>query len=453
MVNSTVIGKNIAERLPRWVGRLVPFVPFSVRFGSIYPQTRKLISKFSGKPNEQLRNEWLLERLNLAISKSREIPFYCDLYKSHSVPETISEWSDFQKLPIVSKADLQSADIELRSTIAPDRIPTTTGGTSGQPLKFYLDRNAFAREWAHMHHIWEKVGYHRTALKLTLRGKDHGEKPVIYNPVHNELSVNAYSPRSEVSEFLMKEKMTSSIRYIHGYPSAIYEFCKHLHQSQPKLLQRLRSTVKSIMYGSEFPSPNYRDFVTECLGSPGISWYGHSEMAMLASEQKPGNFIYEPMMTYGFVEAIPNEDGAMRLIATSLHNHVSPFIRYDTGDLVEPIDIEEKSGVSILHSFKIAEGRSGEFVIDRSGSRIPLTALIFGLHHELFAWANFVQVSQLKPGEITVHVSCGPDKTTIDAKNDFHSSKIDMKIEFEVRSTPVRTSAGKVPLLISSDQV
>ena len=57
------------------------------------------------------------------------------------------------------------------------------------------------------------------------------------------------------------------------------------------------------------------------------------------------------------------EDGR-RLIGTSYYNRVSPFIRYDTGDLVED---ETKDG--LMQSFRVAKGRSREFIRDWAPDR------------------------------------------------------------------------------------
>ncbi len=92
-----------------------------------------------------------------------------------------------------------------------------------------------------------------------------------------------------------------------------------------------------------------------------VSWYGYSEMTVLPRETAKG--VYESLPSYGYAEAVPNEYGGdCRLVCTGLHNRVHPFIRYDTGDLVEPVS---QHGGSL--AFRIAEGRVGDFVHDRQG--------------------------------------------------------------------------------------
>src|SRR5690606_17785337 len=125
------------------------------------------------------------------------------------------------------------------------------------------------------------------------------------------------------------------IRWIHGYPSTVTGFLRELERIDSVLFEILLSRIKGVFLGSEYPAPLYRGYIERHCGLRTISWYGHSEMAILAPELDPGSGIYYPFYSYGFPEALP-DDGGYRLVATSTHNWAAPLIRYDTGDLVEP---------------------------------------------------------------------------------------------------------------------
>jgi phenylacetate-CoA ligase len=292
-----------------------------------------------------------------------------------------------------------------------------------------------------MHAIWERLDYKPSSLKLTLRGMNLGDHPIKYNFIHNEFQVNAYCDFVEVAESLGEVIKKYKIEYIHGYPSGIYEFIKQLDGSYPKLLSSLKGSLRGVFFGSEYPAPIYRDFIEKVLDVPTISWYGHTEMAVLAYE-KDQHFVYHPFQSYGFTEAV-EIDGKSHLVGTTIHNHIGPLIRYDTGDIIEPLSFND----GVLESFKISEGRLGEFVIDSNGRKISLTALIFGRHHELFGCADFVQVKQVTPGELTVYVTSKNEKLA--CKNLFDSKGINMAINFQIISVPFKTKTGKVPLLIN----
>jgi len=208
----------------------------------------------------------------------------------------------------------------------------------------------------------------------------------------------------------------------------------------------LRTTLQGAFLSSEYPAPMYRDRIEEVFGIPTVSWYGHTERAILAWEKKE-KFVYHPFQTYGYCELIPNsETGGWKLIGTSYNNFASPFIRYDTGDDVEPVEIID----GLLISFRVRSGRLGEFVLDRKGVKIPLTAIIFGRHHPLFDISLFIQVHQKHEGHMTVIVT-PKEKLSPDFKfkDWFDSSGLDLDIDFKIVEKPILSPSGKVTLKIS----
>jgi phenylacetate-CoA ligase len=291
--------------------------------------------------------------------------------------------------------------------------------------------------------MWGRVGYTERALKLTFRGKNLGENAIRYNPVHHEVLVNAYAPYDAIAEALAARRSPLEVEFLHGYPSAIADFAWYCASHRPDVVERIRRHLKGVLLGSEYPAQRYRDVICATFNAPVLSWYGHSEMAVLAEEVEP--FLYRPFCTYGYAEAVEAEDGRWRLVGTSFDNMAGPFIRYDTGDYVEPFF--EKGH---LAAFRVKEGRVGDFVVDRNGRRVSLTALVFGRHHELFSWARFLQVRQERPGEATIMVTCpvGGVRTEEEIRRGFDGSNVAIEFGFEVRREPFRTVGGKVPLLV-----
>ena len=211
----------------------------------------------------------------------------------------------------------------------------------------------------------------------------------------------------------------------------------------------MRKRLKGILFGSEYPAPVYRNLIEKELEVATISWYGHSEMAILAYETQ--RYKYVPFHSYGFCESITDSHGQHHLVGTAYYNTVSPFIRYDTDDEIEPVYSD-----GLLHSFRVVSGRIGESIVDASGNRISLTAFIFGRHHPVFQKAHFVQVRQAEAGKATLIVTM-PDSDTISLSqiyDGFDMTNIDVKFDIEVQEKPYRTKTGKTPLLIrTADQI
>ncbi len=427
--------KGVVSNTPPRLGIWLAYLPFDIRLGNKYTSFKK---------NSEVKPEkkYIFNGMYKLVSHAAEhIPFYKYHYEKVGFDyRKLKYFEDLVEIPIINKSDLQKFSLEERKVAFKKGIKTNTGGTSGQPLDLILDSNAYSQEWAHMHTIWQGLGYKTSSIKLTLRGMNLGSHPIKYNFIHNEFQINAYCDFKLVVESLTKLVARYKIEYIHGYPSAIYEFAKALSERQPSLVKSLRKNLKGIFLGSEYPVPIYREFAEKVFGVPSISWFGHTEMAVLAREVSQ-KLVYHPFHSYGYAESVEIDD-KKHLLGTTLHNYVSPLIRYDTGDLISPVSFND----GVLESFKVTEGRIGEFVIDNNGRSISLTALIFGRHHKLFEVADFVQVQQKKPGNLVVIVTTEFKDMNYDKL--FDSSGVSMNIEFKVVNQPYKTKSGKVSLLV-----
>lgn len=429
--------KQLADQVPYPAGKLLGKIPMQLRLGRQYG----LYGEHIGVASSAGCARQLELISDLVRFAGAETAFYKQTFaRAGAELRAINTFADFARLPIITKADLQQCPFDQRSVRRFALKKSNTGGTTGQPLDFYLEKAAYAREWAHMHAIWATLGYRYTDEKITIRGKNIGSRFYKYNFNQNEFLINAYAPLLDnlaaCRELITKRK----IKWIHGYPSSIYSFLRELESVDALLFELLVSKVHAVFLGSEYPAPQYRQYLEQHCGLRTISWYGHSEMAVLAPEREPGSGVYYPFHSYGYAEAVQEGD-SYRLVATSTHNYASPFIRYDTGDLIEPTF---KDG--LLECFRIKEGRNSESVIDQNGRSISLTGLIFGRHHQAFDHSEHVQVRQLSPGKIEILVTCKEPRDNWVELFDFSNAFFD--VTFTQIDTPVRTALGKVPLLL-----
>jgi len=444
--------KDFLQSMPLPVGAALAHVPYSWRpgIGKSY-RTRKAEAKTFDTVGVENQKQLILDRVRGTIAHAlAEIPFYRDTYvKAGFKLEHLKSFDDIQHVPVITRDQLRASDLESRSAPCQGRYLANTGGSTGSPLHFYITPEHIPNEWAHMHTIWEKVGYRQNALLMTFKGRNLQGKGFVYDGLRHQYSVNVYMRYEKVAPALLDLLRRRKVRYLHGYPSALYEFAHFCDEHCPELRDRLKATLRGAFLSSEFPVPRYRDVLEWVFSIPTVSWYGHSERAILAWE-KHEPFVYHPFQTYGYCEVAEAKDrGAWRLIGTSYFNRASPFIRYDTGDDVEPVELDD----GLLRSFRVKEGRVGDFVVDRHGTRIPLTALIFGRHHELFNLAKFLQVRQEEPGRITVLVvPKGKLPVGINFEGCFDASGLAMDLDFQLLESPILTPSGKVLLKVPVDQ-
>ena len=439
--------KSVLQDIPKPIGSLLCHIPYRFRpgIGRLYAQHHKAIAAFEKFDIEQ-QKALITLKFQKILRAAMRVPFYKNLYAAHGrISDDVCNFSDIAKLPIITKEMLREVPLENRSYKIPRCYIANTGGSSGSTLDFYITPQLIPIEWAHMHTIWAKLGYRQSMLKLVFSGRNLGDKSIAYDGLRHSYTINVYKGFSDLLPLLRKVIKNNAFSYLHGYPSALAEFADNCEQQAPDVVERLRRTLKGAFLGSEFPAPLYRDRIESVFGIPTVSWYGHTERAILAWE-KDEKYVYHPFQTYGYCEVIPNEEtGGWRLIGTSYGNLASPFIRYDTGDDVEPVEIKD----GLLVSFRIRSGRLGEFVLDRNGAKISLTALVFGRHHRIFDISKFIQVRQVKDGAITVLVTLN-DKLPpgFVFAEWFDDSGLDMDIQLEIVEKPIRSAAGKVTLKV-----
>lgn len=431
--------KDYAGHLPYGIGRLTAYVPFRVRLGPDYTRFRGLVSRYE-KSSEAERHAYVIDRLNAIVRHAQQnIPFYRTLYGRPGIE--IRTLADFEALPIITKADVREYT---RQSTGPALL--NTGGSSGEPVSFYIDRNAWAREWAHMHFIWSLRGYRQTDLMVTMLGKNLGDRLFAYNAVHNEIKINPYTYSRHRAKEVLALFDKFPIRFIQGYPSAIYNFFRELEfMLSDAEKARIKSRVRSCLFSSEYPLPHMVTYLTGVWGLDYISWYGHSEMCILAYDRESSG-RYRPFPTYGYAEEV----GGM-LCGTSFQNYSMPLIRYSTGDIVESGRTEHGT----LAYFAIKEGREGDFVDDRSGNRIPLTSMVFGRHHPIFNIADYVQILQTSKGAATFYITFRGDVpiSVEDVRAYFDLANLDIDFSFVFSKAPVRTRAGKLKLKVTAEEV
>lgn len=428
--------------IPINVGLMIAKIPYSSRpgLGKLYKQQQHAIQTYQSLSEESQENYIYQQFIKIFTHAFNNVKFYNDLYNEHNLtPEDIQDFDDIQKVPIVQKSDLMKYSIEDRSFPVPNRLMVNTGGSSGKPFSFYMDPNRYGNEWAHVHDMWHKLGFHPSDLKMSFDGRAKKNNEIVYDFARNSLLYDIYAEAKTLRSQLLKIIKKHPIKYLHGYPSAIYEFAIYCEQDK-QLLTLLREHLRAVFLSSEFPSPHYRKKIEEVFQIPTQSFYGHTETCILAVEDE--NFIYKPYQTYGFAEAI-NIEGQHHLIGTSYFNYASPLIRYDTSDLIKPVN-----NTKILEKFSIKEGRSGEFIIDKNYKNIPLTGLIYGRHHELFNNCQHIQVYQEMPGKATIYYVTSKDILELEASKLFDSKSVEIDFNFKKIDKPFLTSSGKANLLI-----
>ena len=432
-------------------------VPFSMIAGNKYREVYHRGDWFDQASREEILayQERALGRL--LRHATMEVPAYFSLRR---VVEKFSPREALSAFPFLEKEELQKdPDRYLSRNL--DHTPcyeTTTGGTSGNQLRFHLDDHSQSMETGFMHRQWKRVNYKAKDKKAVFRGVSFDNlKPNVFwqeNPIYNEIQFSPFHMSDSNLESYLFEFIRYQPKFVHGYPSAVEIFADYiLRNNKTKLIPK----VQAVLLGSEGITDQQRRIIERGLGARVFSWYGLSERVALGGECEK-NSSYHLMPDYGYVEII-KEDGTPcyeegdegEIVGTNLFNFSMPFIRYKTGDWGKRLSSECECGRNWDRITEVKGRWKKEFVVGSSGAKISTAAL--NMHGDLFNSVQRFQYFQDKPGEMVIKIL--PKKEFSSDSQDLIESAYKKKVgdELQVKIRIVDdiplTKRGKVKMLDS----
>jgi len=429
-------------------------LPRQFRYGSFYREYDKRISLFLESDTESVQNlqlALLCETVNQAIGS---VPFYTNFHIIKNIEE-------FQSLPIICKHDIVENPKAFVSTkFTNQKLKSNTGGSSGTPMAFYLHGGRTrSKERAHFDWFWGQCGYAPDSRLLMIRGAPLKNNALFqYQSIKNCLSISCYELNSSNIKKVLAAIRNFRPHFIHGYPSAVRNFIRCITED-PNVNWDL--PLHGLFLGSESLSAIERTEIGEFFDAQILHWYGHSECAIMGGNSFSSNeFFFYPF--YGYAELL-DEDGKPihtpgeigRIVATSFDNYVMPFIRYDTGDYGMLSNVTSFENLPCLVLSKI-EGRSQDIIFLNDGTRVSLTAFIFGQHLPEFSSIREMQLVQEVCGSLLLRIVRGSDYTADDERALINrlqrsvSGKIKINCEYIDRIE--KTKQGKHRFLIQKTE-
>jgi phenylacetate-CoA ligase len=319
--------------------------------------------------------------------------------------ESLEQLADY---PLLTKQDLLEHREELVNPEihAKQRLYITTGGSSGVPVGFYLQRGiSRPKEQAYLEAQWSRRGYRVGDRVAVIRGGVTSNKArgriSSYDATRDWLILSSYHLTAQRLPEYVAALNRFRPQHLHAYPSAALLLARGLEQTGLKLDFRLTS----VLCGSEKLTADSQEYLERILGTRVFHWYGHSERVVLAGQGRQSDHLHF-WPTYGFVEfGQPDENGHREIIGTSFHNHVMPLVRYRTADYAR-FSNQPENELPGMTEIAAVVGRDYEFLVSATGRQISLTAI--NMHDRIFDSLLAVQFAQEKPGEVEFRYQPGP---------------------------------------------
>jgi phenylacetate-CoA ligase len=452
------IKRKAYDLLPLFVKHSVCSIPFSWLAGKKYRQIWNRGNSLDSADRTAVldyQGRLLGEILKFAVT---EVPAYKYLA---GIVHKNSPFEALKAFPIVSKDTIQSNQDEFLP-ISFRKIPhyeTTTGGTSGNQLKIYLDNASQAMEMAFMHRQWQRVGYKTSDRKATFRGVSFPNlREEIYwqhNPAYNELQFSPFHMSDQSLPLYIEKIIKFNPSFFHGYPSAIdflaeYVIRNNLQSKMPKL--------KAIFLGSEGCSISQRVRIQTAFKARVFTWYGHSERTVLAGECECSD-VYHHIPDYGILEIIDSNGNACsvgekgEIVGTGLFNFSMPLIRYKTEDFATRLEPFCECCGRSWDRFSNVDGRwKQDMIYGRNGSKFSLASI--NMHGNIFDHIKRFQYHQTEPGVCTLKIvpaSTFELKMLTEIKSSYRNKVGNgLDIEIQIVDDIPLTARGKLKLLVSS---
>jgi len=338
-------------------------------------------------PYERFLESQLAQLGHLMQFVYQNVPYYSHLFDSMGLkPTDIDSIQALRRLPVLTKRIIRERREEMvpRNSHRLRCIPGSTGGSTGESLRYLMSIEDLARGVALLYRGWGYAGYRPGDKTAIIAGSSliPTTRSAIRKYIISQLRNMRYYSSYGMSDAKMLHYVAAINRFkpdfLRGYVSSIFTLgCfirdrnltlrfhpRAVFTTAEKLLEGQRTTIEEIF--------QTRVFDTYGLNDGGVSAYECEEHCGMHIDMERA--ILEVVGENG--EPVIGKPG--RIIATSLYNYALPFIRYDTGDIGVMIQSACSCGRK-LPLLKEIVGRITD-VLDVNGRKIgsPVLTVLFG---------------------------------------------------------------------------
>lgn len=399
----------------------------------------------------EFRNKRLVNFLNWSVTT---VPHYRKLFKTLGAdPMDFKSIEDLKKLPILSKKEVQNNPTDFISEGVPRHKMgmVHTSGSTGAGLCFYTTREAIQEQFA----MYQRyLGWH--GLSLNEWRAYFGGRSVVpmnqttppfwrYNFCGKQVIFSGYHMSDENLSHYVEVLKKRKLEWIVGYPSLVTLLAQYILNFGVSL----GYSVKGIILSSENLMPQQQDIIEKVFGTKPIQDYGLVEAVANISQCERGCLHVDENFSAVEFEKFDYDDESYRVIGTNFTNLATPFIRYDTGDIVS-LDTRGCECGRPGRAVKSIDGRREDYVLLKNGTKIGRMDHVF---KDLINVSE-AQLYQEKAGTIEVRIVKGPKYGASDEKQLLNEMRKRVGDGTELKLTYMekipRTTRGKLRFVVST---
>lgn len=311
------------------------------------------------------------------------VPYYRELFAREGFdPKSVQSAADLQRLPFLTKSVIRANTETLKHDQAQGLARFNTGGSSGEPLIFFIGNKRVSHDVAAKWRAtrWWDVDIGDPEIVVWGSPIELGTQDRV-KMLRDKVMRTQLLPAFEMSEAKL-DGFIQTIRDVRprmlfGYPSALTHIA---HHAQKRGVAMDDLGIKVAFVTSERLYDDQRATIGRIFGCRVANGYGGRDAGFIAHECPSGNMH---ITADDLVVEIVDEAGRVQppgvageIVVTHLATRDFPFVRYRTGD-VGVLGTEACACGRGLPLLKEIQGRSTDFVVAADGTVMHGLSLIY----------------------------------------------------------------------------
>ncbi len=326
-----------------------------------------------------------LERLRrLLLRAQTQVPYYRALFAGigFDAERDVDTLEALARLPLLDKALIRRHSGDLRAGDARELARFNTGGSSGEPLIFYIGKERVSHDVAAKWRAtrwWDvDIGDPEIVVwgsPIELGAQDRAR--AVRDRVMRTMLLPAFEMSEANLDAFVARIRARRPRMLFGYPSALSHIARHAElrgQRMDDLGIRVAFVTSERLYDEQ------REQITRTFGCAVANGYGGRDAGFIAHQCPHGGMhITAEDIIVEIVDAAgrPLPAGATgEIVVTHLASGDFPFIRYRTGD-VGALSTRQCGCGRSLPMLEEIQGRSTDFLVAADGTVMHGLALVY----------------------------------------------------------------------------
>ena len=319
----------------------------------------------------------------LLVSVNEHVPYYRDLFaRLQFDPAKVDSPEALHKLPFLTKTDIREHTEQLKADNAQGLARFNTGGSSGEPLIFFIGNERVSHDVAAKWRAtrWWDVDIGDPEIVVWGSPIELGTQDrvrMLRDKIMRTKLLPAFEMSAQKLDSFIAEIRAMRPKMLFGYPSALAHIAQH---AEARGLRMDDLGIKVAFVTSEALYDHQRQQIERTFGCPVANGYGGRDAGFIAHQCPSGNMhitaediIVEIVDTHG--NTLPAGESG-EIVVTHLATGDFPFIRYRTGD-VGVLDDQPCACGRGLPLLKEIQGRTTDFLVAQDGTVMHGLALVY----------------------------------------------------------------------------